>query len=266
MTACDWVLDTTCVADWDTYTPEQQAAATTLAVSLLDRLTAFQFQQCPVIVRPCSPRCQGWTGYMTWPVNSPASTGTGTAWMIPFVDSGTWRNCGCNGGCNCEARCQIVIGTPVAAITEVMIDGVVLDPSAYRLDRVTGRGAILVRTDGDCWPECQDMNATEGEGVFTVEYAPGAPLPADGPLIAGRLAGEFAKACAGGGDCALPSQLQSLTRDGVDVQVLDPNTLPESILTGVAEVDRWVRSVNPGNLRYRPRVLSPDVRSHRVVS
>lgn len=265
MTTCGWTVDVSCVPGWDDLTPEQQDTATMLAVTMLDRLTAFQFGQCPVTVRPCSPRCSGFTGYRTWPVGQPGVSGAGSPWMIPYVDNGTWRNCGCNNGCSCRARCEIEMDVPVAEIIEVSIDGAILDPAAYRLDREAGRGPLLVRTDGDCWPECQDMNVTSGVGVFTVEYRPGYPLPQDAPFYAGRLAGEFARACLNQ-PCALPAQMQSLVRDGVDVQILDPGLVPENILTGLADVDRWVRSVNPANLRQRPRVLSLDQKQPRVVS
>lgn len=260
MAPCDWTINTSCCPAWDDYEAGVQATATTLAVALLDRLTGYRYNQCPVTVRPCGKPCSGFGGYMTWPVDA------GDGWMTPFVDNGVWRNCGCTGGCSCRASCEIVIGTPVASVTEVTIDGATLDPDAYRLDH-DRRGPLLVRTDGECWPECQDMDAAaDAVGAFTVTYVPGELLPADGAVYAGMLACQFAKACVGAGDCALPAQLQSLTRDGVDVTVLDPSTLPEAILTGIAEVDRFIRSVNPGNLRQRTRVFSGDVRPHRVSS
>lgn len=265
MSTCGWTIDTTCVPDWASIPAPVQTLATNLSFALLDRLTAYQFGQCPITVRPCSSRCQGFNGYMTWPVGYPGTQGAGWPWMIPFVDNGVWRNCGCNGGCSCDARCEIDMQGPVAEITEITIDGLVLDPSAYRLDRISGRGAVLVRTDGECWPECQDMNVSSGTGVFTVEYRPGFMLPPDAPYYAGKLAGEFARSCQGQ-DCNLPAELTRLTRNGVEVTVLDPNEVPEQLLTGQPEVDRWIRSINPRGLRTRARVLSPDVRSPRVVS
>lgn len=261
---CDWVIDTACCPTWDDFTTEVQDVATTLATTLLDRLTGYRFNQCPITVRPCGKRCEGFSGYMSWPVGQPVSGGAAGPWMIPFVDNGLWRNCGCAGTCTCRATCEMPIGAPAYAVDRVTIDGAILSPGAYRLDR-TERGLTLVRTDGECWPECQDMDANINEaGSFTVTYRPGQPLPADGSVIAGMLACQMAKACAGGGDCVLPQQLQSLSRNQIDVQVLDPSTLPESILTGIAEVDRWIRSVNPANLRARPRVLSPDIRPNRI--
>ena len=262
---CNWALDLSCCPDWSTYTPAVQSAATTWATYILWALTGRQYGPCSISVRPCGKRCEGFGGYMTWPVGVPAAGGAAGPWMVPFVDNGVWRNCGCAGACTCRASCEVVLQGPVAVIDEVMIDGVVLDPSAYRLDR-TGYGPVLVRTDAECWPECQDMNVGPDEvGAFTVTYQQGIAVPRAGQIAAGMLACQFAKACTGG-DCVLPQQLQSLSRNGIDVQVLDPATLPESILTGIAEVDRWVRAVNPANLRATPRVLSPDLRPHRVVS
>lgn len=266
MAPCEWTLDTGCCPDWDTYDPAVQTAAELWATALLDRLTGYQFNQCPVTVRPCGRPCPGFGGYMTWPVGQPGSSGSGAPWMIPFVDNGIWRNCGCTGGCTCRASCELPIGAPAYAVDEVTIDGVELNPAAYRLDR-TERGLVLVRVDGECWPECQDMDvAHDAVGAFTVTYRPGAALPADGEIAAGMLACQFAKSCAGGGDCVLPAQLQSLSRNQIDVQVIDPALLPEAILTGLPDVDRWVRSVNPANLRQRPRVLSPDLRPNRIVT
>lgn len=262
MSACDWTLDTSCCDGWDDFTPEQQTQATTWAMEILDALTGRRFQQCPVTVRPCGPSCRGWGGYMTFPVGSPSAVGAWGAWMIPFIDgSGTWRNCACPGSCSCEARHQVPLPTPAAAVTQVMVDGVILDPSAYRLD-----GRMLVRTDGEPWPACQDMElANDAVGAFAVTYSPGEPLPAAGSIAAGRFACEFAKLCAGVGDCQLPGQLATLTRLGVSVENVDPVTFLEDGLTGVPEVDLWIRSVNPARLAQRPRVWSSDVRRARFV-
>jgi hypothetical protein len=267
MATCNWTIDTgCCTPEWGALTPDQQDMAEAYAIGLLDKLTGFRFGQCPVVLRPCQSKCGWFTGYRTWPVGQPGTTGAGAPWMIPYVDNGVWRNCGCTGGCTCRARCELALGLPVATIESVTIDGALLDPSAYRLDSVQGRGPVLVRTDGECWPECQDMEAGPADvGSFVVTLVPGESLPPEAPALAGKLACEFARACVGG-DCALPQELQSLTRNGVDVQVVDPAVLPEAILTGIAEVDRWVRAVNPQGLRSRPRVFSPDVRPHRVTS
>jgi hypothetical protein len=66
-----------------------------------------------------------------------------------------WVNaCGCAAGdCSCTALCEAILPGPVGSVVEILLDGAVLDPSAYRIDN----GNRLVRTDGDCWPACQDM-------------------------------------------------------------------------------------------------------------
>lgn len=254
---CDWPLDTSCCPEWSTFSPTAQANATAWATEILDALTGRRFAQCALDYRPCGRRCTLAQGYFTWPVGAPANGG-GMPWMVPFIDMGVWRNCGCTGGCSCSARCEVHFPGPVAAVTEVKVDGLVLDPAAYRLDLHKGL-PVLVRTDGECWPECQDMALDTTEiGSFVVTYQPGEPVPLSGRLAAGLLACEFAKSCAGQ-DCSLPAQLQSLTRNGVQVQVVDPSSLLENGLTGVAMVDLWVRSVNPLRKAQRSRVLSSDL-------
>ncbi|MHA4774760.1 hypothetical protein L1085_009680 [Streptomyces sp. MSC1_001] len=254
---CQWPIDTTCCPDWDGYSTEVKARATTFATSILDALTGHQFAQCPVNYRPCGPRCAGGGGYVAWPVGTPGVAGGGGPWMIPYVDAGVWRNCGCTGGCSCAARCEVPFPTSVASVASVAIDGVELDPTAYRLDSWRGR-PMLVRIDGDCWPQCQDMDAAAGEvGAFVITYSPGRPLPVAGQIAAGEYACEIAKACVGA-DCALPQQVASMTRNGVDLQIVDPVLVAEDGLTGLANVDLWIRSVNPARRAQRSRVASVD--------
>lgn len=259
---CTWPLDTSCVADWATFPPAVQSAATAWATYILWALTGRQYGPCSLTIRPCGPKCAGPNGYLAFPVGSGSTTSVGAPWMIPWIDNGVWRNCGCTGGCSCSAPCEVALPGPVAFIDEVMIDGVVLDPSAYRLDNHRGI-AVLVRIDGLCWPDCQDMAADNDEvGAFAITYQRGIPVPRAGQIAAGELAGEFAKACQGA-ECALPQQLSSLSRNGVEVQVVDPASLLADGLTGVANVDLWVRAVNPYRRASRARVLSPDLAGPR---
>ena len=254
---CEWPIDTSCCPDWDTYTPEVQARATTFAVAILDALTGRQFAQCPVAYRPCGPKCASGPGYMSWPVATPGVSAGGGPWMLPYIDAGVWRNCGCSGGCSCSARCEVPFPTSVASVTSVTVDGLTLDPAAYRLDSWRGIPR-LVRIDGECWPQCQDMNVgpTE-EGSFVITYRPGRPLPLAGQIAAGEFACELAKACVGA-ECALPQQMASLSRNGVDIEMVDPATIAEEGLTGIKNVDLWIRSVNPARRAQRSRVASVD--------
>lgn len=257
---CDWTIDTTCISGWGSYSPDQQSRAISWATFTLDALTGHQFAQCPVTMRPCGTGCGLMTSYTTWPVGAPAQGGPGP-WMVPYVVNGLWLNCSCGGGCSCVASCRTNLGIPVAEITEVKVDGLVLDPSAYQL-----QGAFLVRTDGGpCWPSCQDPSVPDTEeGTFSVTFRPGRVLPVAGQIAAGRLAGEFLKACAGG-NCALPAQISSLSRQGVDVEFVDPATVFENGRTGIHEVDLFISAVNPTGMRRRSLVMSPDVRRGPVV-
>jgi hypothetical protein len=255
---CDWPVNLTCCPGWADYSLAVQTNAMAWAVQILDSLTGRRFAQCARSWRPCGPKCGGPAGYLSFPVNSGSTTSAGMPWMVPWIDNGVWRNCGCNGGCTCRARCEVPFPTPVAQVVEVTIDGLILDPTAYRLDLYRGI-PVLVRTDGECWPECQDMDAeADEEGSFVIVYQPGELVPLAGQIAAGLLACEFAKLCVGA-DCALPQQLASLSRNGVEVQVVDPASLLENGLTGIAQVDLWIRSVNPHQRPSRTRVLSPDV-------
>lgn len=259
---CDWPLDTTCCPEWVTFSPAVQVNATAWATQILDALTGRRFSQCAVNYRPCGPTCNTTFGYITWPVGSPTTTGGGMPWMIPYIDSGVWRNCTCGGACSCRARCEVPFPGPVADVVEVRIDGIVLTPTAYRMDIYKGV-PTLVRTDGECWPKCQDLNLdADAIGSFNIVYRPGELLPSAGRMAAGMLACEFAKNCSGQ-DCALPQQLASMSRNGIEVQVMDPSTFLENGLTGIAMVDLWVRSVNPFRRPARSRVYSGDVPSAR---
>lgn len=262
---CAWSLNTSCCPDWDTYTPEVQATAAAWATELLDALTGRRFAQCPVKLRPCGQRCGRYGGYLTFPVDSVTTAGAGNPWMIPFVDNGVWRNCGCAGACRCKATCEARMPWPVAEVLEVKLHGVVLDPSAYRIDN--GNTLVLLSGGDECFPECQDLDVPDTvENTWSVTLRPGEPLPVAGAIAAGKLACEFAKACAGGGDCALPQELVSLSRNGVEVQVADPQLVLDAGRTGIHDVDLWVMSVNPARLHQRPRVHTPDLPPVRTVA
>ena len=258
---CNWPVDVACCPDWATYPSSVQANATAWATQILDALTGRRFSQCAMNYRPCGPKCGGSFGYVTWPVGTSAN-GAGYPWVVPFIDAGVWRNCICPGACSCRARCEVPFPGSVASVLEVKVDGLVIDPSAYRIDSYRGVPQ-LVRIDGECWPDCQDVEAgLDDVGSFVITYRPGDPLPLAGQIAAGMLACEFARSCVGA-DCALPAQLQSLTRNGVQVEMVDPSTLLENGLTGIAMVDLWVRSMNPSRKAQRSRVYSSDIRGPR---
>lgn len=258
---CTWEIDTGCCPDWATYSAAVQNAATNYATTVLWAATGRRFGLCPVVVRPCGRYTHGGTpsiwGY-TFSLYGPG----GAAWYPYIGDDGAWRNCACPGtSCGCRPDCEVYLPAPVASVTEVVVDGVVVDPSAYRVDD----NKWLVRTDGGCWPDRADLNVDSGTGLFQVSYVRGETVPAVLLSAAGILACEYAKACTGG-SCRLPASVQSIARQGVNVQFLDFNMLVERGFTGITEVDSVIQALNPFALKARLRVWSPEIKVPRMTT
>lgn len=257
---CAWDVNPTCAA-WETYTPDQQDAALQVATAVLWSATGRQFGACEVTIRPCQSRSEV-ERYRVWPARW-GGQADGGGWG-PYLFAGVWRNCGCGTGCCCRARCEITLPGPVSAITEIRVDGDLVDEGAYRVDVQAGEFR-LVRMDGECWPTCQDFDVDAPDpGSFTVSYTRGTPTPGALLLGAGTLACELAKGQAEG-DCALPKNITQLTRQGVTVDFLDQQLsspingrLTNIVQTGIYEVDLLIRTYNPYGLTARPVVLSVD--------
>lgn len=127
--------------------------------TLLASLTAYQVATCPITVRPCAKRCIPEGGLLAFPVATGGHTGAlggGGGAFNPHISGGRWLNsCGCRSNdCSCTSISEVILPGPVGGIESVIIDGVVLPPSAYRVDN----GNRLVRQDGMDWPACQDMS------------------------------------------------------------------------------------------------------------
>ena len=258
--AC-WPVDPSCIEGWDdVYDPEDpdaggysdadKAAAVALAGQTMRMLTGYRVGGCPVTVRPCTQACHE----STW-------RGRGGVGWAPVQQGGRWLNIGCGhaGGCGCTHAHEVRLPPPAGQVTEVVLDGVTLDPSAYRLDT----GGRLVRTDGVGWPLSNDLTVTEGPGAWHVSYVPGYPVDGLGAQAAGRLAAEYVKACSTG-ECDLPQAVVTgLSRNGVTM-TLTPGAFPEG-KTGIRTVDAYLERWNPYALSVPPMVWSPDLDQHRVV-
>lgn len=185
-----------------------------------------------------------------------------TAPFFPYMDrSGAWHNaslCTCGNECSCNELCEVVLEGPVAGIVEVSF-GDVIDPSAYRLDFV-GEQARLVRIDGGCWPECQDLRASCGEeGAFCVIYEKGVPLTTSGIMAHSELVCELVKACIPNCKCRVPTNVVRKTRSGLSIEF----DVSDSWVRSLPLVDAWLRTVNPNRLMKPLRVMSPDARGLR---
>lgn len=258
MSPCTWDIDPSCGQDvWDAASPADRVRATQYATDVLWALTGRRFGLCVLEVRPCDVITEPL--YETYGVLWD-SGGGGWQWM-PYLDSGgRWNNLTCPGG-QCRPASEVWLPGPVAGITEVRINDVLVDPAAYRVDDQ----AYLVRQDGGSWPVSQNFNVDQYsvDSTFVVTYARGVPVPPSGQVAAGQLAIEFLRACAGG-NCRLPARIQSLTRQGVSMQAT-ATTIGDG-LTGINEVDNWIHSVNPNKLSQPVRVWTPDAPVRRVTT
>lgn len=236
--------------------PEAAVASTAIRAAsfVLWALAGRRHGACEVVVRPCSPSCVGsglWHEF-----------GHG---YQPVLYEGEWLNvCRCGGSpaaCSCTSVSEIVLPmSPVVDVDAVTIDGLTLvEDTDYRVE-----GRRLVRLGGERWPVCQDMTAAAGaDGSFVVEFSWGVPVDDLGALAAGELACEIAKAMTGDGGCRLPQRVQTISRQGVTMGFLDPQEFLAEGKTGLYLPDLWLSTVNPGGLRRRSAVWSPDVPAPR---
>ncbi|WP_330435908.1 hypothetical protein OIC43_37305 [Streptomyces sp. NBC_00825] len=145
----------------------------------------------------------------------------------------------------------------------VQVDGETLPPESYRVDAP----GLLVRTDGECWPDCQDMAAPCGEpGTFCVTYRLGLPLDAAAIGAFSAMVCHLVKDCAGGCGCKVASNrnLSRMSRQGVDLEFADPTLLYSEMRTGIPAVDLWLIAVNPYRQASPGQVFSPDYKRPRT--
>lgn len=89
---------------------------------------------------------------------------------------------------------------------------------------------FLVRDDADSWPSCLAED-------WTVEITTGWPIPTSIRMATARLACEYAKQCAGL-PCGLDPRTTSYTREGMTVQIADPEVIVANGRTGIPFVDQ----------------------------
>jgi hypothetical protein len=242
---CDWPLDTTGCKGWTDFEEATRTVATAAATEVLWALSGRRFGLCSSTVRPCRRGDRDawlrWEPWLTLPYGSLA---------ISF--------CGCAGwSCSCmPPGCEVSLPGPVNDVTRVLVDGQVVPAAAY----VVYDRRWLVRVDGDCWPDRQDLTVADDQpGAWAVTFRRGVPVPKGGQLAAGQYACEVAKAISADNTCRLPRRVQSLVRQGVQQTFVDPAQLAKDGMTGLPEVDQWLRAVNPHRLPRDSVVWSPDL-------
>lgn len=130
------------------------------------------------------------------------------------------------------------------------VTGIVIDGEPFTEYEVYN--GVIYRVDGKSWFE-RDL---------ALEVTIGNPVPFSGRYATGLLACELAKAAIGDADCQLPARLQTVTREGVSIAVMDQFEDLEKGHTGIWMVDQWVASIT-----HAPRsasVISPDYASRGI--
>lgn len=175
----------------------------------------------------------------------------------PYRWEGEWFNTGC-----CAGRCNlpsVPLPGPIVSVSEVLLDGEVLDPSVYDVEGFRR----LRRLDGGRWPCWQNLAADPetDDNTFQVSFTYGRNPGGDGIVAARSMAVQFADyICTGDANC-LPDQVQSIDREGVTMDFLSPEQLLAALGDGGIGnrlVDIWLGSVNPKKLQRRATVRRLD--------
>jgi hypothetical protein len=215
--------------DVSEYDASLVAAAVDASQSILWAMTGRRFgvcEQTESYSMPCSSPC-----YVPWADDF----GPGVEYRLGYGDR---RKC-----------CALTLSSkPVRSITQVKVFGEVLDPSEYYL----GRG-VLYRL-GACFPCDDDCDFPPIE----VTYKYGIDVPVLGELAMGELACELLAGWEGI-DCRLPSNAVSVSRQGVTVDLSNPEVLFAQNRIGLPICDQFIYTNNPDKLRGHSTVHSPDI-------
>jgi hypothetical protein len=233
------------------FDPDVVAAACLDASTLLYALSGRQFPGlCTATVRPAGPVEGGWA-----PAAAFAAEVNRSRIVLDSTTAGTQAGPYSYGG--------IDLGLyPIRSVTEVRIDGTVIDPAEYRVDD----GRWLVRNDARPWPMWQNLDLPTTEvGTFSVTVTFGADPPPMGVSAASKLAAEFTKDATPGAKASLPRQITQIQRQGVTINRIDPMEYLDQGRTGIWLVDVFLRAANPSRQAAPAVVWSPDLPQRRRV-
>jgi len=167
-------------------------------------------------------------------------------------DGACWGGC----DCGCQPQSRVKLAGYVREVTEVKIDGIVIDPDEYF---VQGH-RWLVHRDPGRWPSCQVMDRTDDEeGTCSVTYEYGKAPRVAGQLAAAELACEILKACTPDAECALPSGVVRITRQNITLERSFFVRNADGVwATGIGSVDFFLNTFNPSGIKRRGTVWSPS--------
>lgn len=134
---------------------------------------------------------------------------------------------------------------PVRRIREVSIGGQILPSASYAI-----RDSSQLVIDSD---HCSGL--CDGP-LVTYDY--GTQPPSAGKLAAIALANELIKDL-NGMECQLPSNVTSINRQGLSIEVYDTQDFLDKGKIGVPAVDRFIAIANPSGAKKPARVVNPDM-------
>ena len=137
--------------------------------------------------------------------------------------------------------------TPVHEIISVVEHGKLVPSDTYTLRN----NAYIVKNGGMFW-------YLDSPNELEVTYVHGSPPPDAGVSAAILLANEFILSEIDPEACTLPKRVTSITRQGISMTMLDTQEFLKEGLTGVEEVDLFIKAANPTRSLKKAKVFSPD--------
>ena len=253
--ACCSIEDATSSAIFD--------SAAVAAQELLFELSGRIFPGiCETTDRPCSDWC-----VCPWQVLSRGHIIWNPMGIDPLYGWGWWS---CNGDqCGCRPLSRALLAGQPLEVSEVKIDGVVVDPATYRLDQrrwLTRVNDLSAPDTALTWPGCQNLALPDTEhGTWSVTYTYGEDQPQAAINAATELACQIYKAC-NGQECQLPTGTTRVARTGVTIErpaflsfgwQKGGRTIPKGWNTGMPAVDMFLNAYNPSGLSRRPVFWAP---------
>ena len=231
--------------------------ASVTAASWLYRLTGkqFGFKHFTLYPSPSFPRGTTFASGNTVPPSAihPYSPGTtrfsfsGNS-SYPFPNSSA--TCGAissvtfgNSSITLPCHIQLVTGANIAGADVPAADFQVFDNRTIIWDNGT-------------FPGTNNLGATS-PNKWSIDVVCGPPFPEDAQYAMSELAEELAKALTGA-PCSLPRRAVSVSRQGVNLQLVSGDDFLSQGLVGITSVDQFIRSVNPHLLSSASSMTSPD--------
>lgn len=145
---------------------------------------------------------------------------------------------------------------PVWEVTQVRRGAAPYDPASWHFDRDS---RMLIRVPPEVWPLKDEKWSAPGTGdAFVVDATIGTPPDEWALDVAGRLAKELYLSCTDRKKCRLPTNVTTITSQGITVRLRD-----DEVNTFIPELGAWMHAVNPHGARLPAAVMSPDLAASR---